>query len=52
METAIDVEEMTPEQLRIAELEAEVYRLAGIPEKAEEFELARKKLEQAKLDAR
>ncbi|MFW9605840.1 MAG: hypothetical protein ACMV0I_04685 [Pseudomonas sp.] len=48
METAIDVEQMTAEQARIAELETKVYRLAGMPDKQVEFELARKELERAK----
>lgn len=48
MKTAIDTEHMTEKQARIAELETEVYRLAGMPDKQKEFELARKELERAK----
>lgn len=48
METAIDVEQMTDEQARIAELEAKVYQLAGMPDKQEEFERARMELARAK----
>ena len=48
MKTAIDTEHMTEKQARIAELETKVYRLAGMPDKQEEFELARKELERAK----
>lgn len=38
MQTAIDTEHMTEKQARIAELEIKVYRLAGMPDKQEEFE--------------
>lgn len=51
METAIDTEHMTEKQARIAELETKVYRLAGMPDKQVEFELARKELERAKADS-
>lgn len=51
MQTAIDTEHMTEKQARIAELEIKVYRLAGMPDKQKEFELARKELERAKDDS-